>query len=173
MGKGNIYLWTGEGGGKSTSAFGVALRAIGHKKKVVIVQFMKGRKDIGEYKIMEKLKPYYRIYQFGTEKFVDLGNPSEEDRRLARNGLEFAKRSLRERPFLLILDEINLAAAIGLVKVTDVIKILNKAPKETNVYLTGRSAPPDLIEKSDYVTIFTPQKYPPTDPKKSKQGIDY
>ena len=57
--KGNVYLWTGDGWGKTTSALGVALRAVGHKQKVVVVQFMKGRKNIGEYKIMKKLKPYY------------------------------------------------------------------------------------------------------------------
>ncbi|ENO12076.1 ATP:corrinoid adenosyltransferase [Thermoplasmatales archaeon SCGC AB-539-C06] len=92
----NIYLWTGEGSGKTTSALGVALRCAGHKMKVIIVQFMKGRKDIGEYKIMKKLKPYYQIYQFGRKEFIrPLDKPTQKDKELAKKGLEFAKKNCR------------------------------------------------------------------------------
>ena len=63
---GKVYLWTGNGWGKTTSAIGVALRAIGHGKKVVVVQFMKGWGDkIGEYKVRQKLGRFYDIKQFG------------------------------------------------------------------------------------------------------------
>ncbi len=99
----NIYLWTGHGAGKTTSALGVALRCIGHKQKVVVIQFMKGRKDIGEYKIKNKLKPYHEIYQFGRKGFVNLKKPSEEDKNMAKKALEFAKKKLKEKPHLIIL----------------------------------------------------------------------
>lgn len=173
MKKGNIYLWTGHGGGKTTSALGVALRAVGHNKKVIIIQFMKGRKDIGEYKAKGLLGNNYNIYQFGSEGFIDLKNPSNDDKAKAREGFEFAKKAVKEKPFLLILDEINLAAAIGLINVKDIVSFLDKVPEEVNVYTTGREAPGELIDRADYVTLFTPVKYPKTDPKKSKQGIDY
>ncbi len=62
--KATVYLWTGTGYGKTTSALGAALRQVGHGNKVIIVQFMKGRKYIGEYKIMNRLKPNYQIFQF-------------------------------------------------------------------------------------------------------------
>jgi len=62
---GYIYLYTGTGAGKTTNALGLALRSMGHERKVVIIQFLKWRKDIGEYKIKDKLRHYYEIYQFG------------------------------------------------------------------------------------------------------------
>ena len=69
--RGYIHLYTGDGEGKSITAFGLALRAVGHEYKVIIVQFMKGRKDIGEYKIKDRLSPEYEIHQFGREEFID------------------------------------------------------------------------------------------------------
>ena len=126
--KGKIHLYTGEGEGKTTTALGLALRAVGHGYKVIIIQFMKGRKNIGEYLIKERLAPEYEIYQFGKEKFVNLENPSEEDKKLAQKGLEFARESLRKKPRLLILDEINLAIAIGLIELKEVLNFLRKSP---------------------------------------------
>ena len=114
MKNGTVYLWTGIGAGKTTSALGVALRHVAHRKKVIIIQFMKGRKDIGEYMIRNKLKPYYEIHQFGTKKFVNLKKPSKLDKKYAEQGLAYAFKALKKKPKLIILDEINLAAAIGL-----------------------------------------------------------
>jgi cob(I)alamin adenosyltransferase len=168
--KGIVYLWTGTGAGKTTSALGVALRQVGHKQKVIIIQFMKGRKDIGEYKIRNRLKPYYEIYQFGTKKLVDLKNPSKKDKELAEKGLEFAYKALKKKPKLLILDEINLAAAIKLLKVDDIIKFLDKVPAETSVYLTGRYAPLKLAKRADYVTLFKTMKQKKI---KARKGIEY
>src|SRR4030042_6725618 len=119
---GQIYLYHGSGGGKTTNALGLALRSVGHGNRVIIVQFMKGRKDIGEYKIAKRLHPDYEIYQFGREDWVDLKNPSEEDKRRAREGLLFAQKSLKLEPNLLILDEIGLAAYYGLLETDDVLE---------------------------------------------------
>ena len=149
---GKVHLYTGHGGGKSTSALGVALRAVGHGLKVIVIQFMKGKKEIGEYKIMAKLAPKYEIHQFGSEHFVSLRRPTEEDRQRAQNALEFAKKCLRKKPFLLILDEINVACSSGLIDTKDVLKMLKKIPKETSVYLTGRYAPRELIKRADFAT---------------------
>ncbi|MBW2996453.1 cob(I)yrinic acid a,c-diamide adenosyltransferase [Candidatus Woesearchaeota archaeon] len=168
----NIYLWTGDGAGKTTSALGVGLRAAGHKKKVVVVQFMKGRKTIGEYKIMQKLKPYYQIYQFGSPKFIKpLSKPSKKDKAMAAKGLEFVKEAARKKPFLLILDEINLACAIGLVKTEDVVEIVKEASKNTVVYLTGRRASAKLKKVAAFVNeiklLKAPRRYP------IRKGIEY
>ena len=167
-----VYLWTGEGAGKSTSAFGTALRAIGHKKKVVIIQFLKGRKNIGEYKVAKLLKPYYEIYQFGRKEFVNLKKPTKKDKQLAQKGLEFARKILKEKkPFLLILDEINIAAAAGLLDVNEIINLLDSAPKQTTIYLTGRYAPKKLIKRADVVNEIRVVKFPKT--IKAKRGIQY
>jgi cob(I)alamin adenosyltransferase len=170
----NIYLWTGNGWGKTTSALGVALRAIGHGYKVIIIQFMKGRKWIGEYKVRKRLKPNYEIYQFGKKDFVNLKKPSEKDRQLAIKGLEFAKEAVKRKPNLLILDEINLAVKIGLLDIDDVLEFLDKVPKGITVYMTGRYAPKKLMARADYVTEIKAVKHPPTNVKgKAKRGIDY
>ncbi len=167
----NIYLWTGKGAGKTTSALGVALRCVGHKQKVIVIQFMKGRKDIGEYLIKNELKPYYGIYQFGKKGFVNLKKPSKEDKKRAKEALEFAKKKIKEKPHLMILDEINLACAIGLIGTEEVIKFLNKVPKKVNVYLIGRAAPKELMKKADFVNEVIEIKHPKY--WKAKKGIEY
>jgi cob(I)alamin adenosyltransferase len=169
--KNSIYLWTGNGAGKTTSALGVALRCAGHKQKVVVVQFMKGRKDIGEIKVAKKLAPYYNIYQFGKKTWVDLKNPSSIDVEKAYEGLVFAVQQAKKKPKLMILDEINLAAKIGLLKIDDVLKALNDISKHTIVYLTGRYAPKKLIDRADFVNeikeVKKPKKYA------ARKGIEY
>ncbi len=106
---GSIHVITGRGFGKTTSALGVALRCAGHRgKRAVIVQFMKGRKNVGEYKIAKRLSPNYDIHQFGSPNFVNLKHPSEIDRKKAQEGLRFAVAILmKKKPDLLVLDEIN------------------------------------------------------------------
>lgn len=173
MGKkrGDIYLWTGSGWGKTTSAFGVALRALGHGYKVVVVQFMKGRKEeIGEYKIQKKLKNL-EVKQFGRKEWVNLKKPGLEDKKLAQQGLAYAKKAARSKPFLLVLDEINLAAKIGLLGKKEVLDFLDSIDEKVHVYLTGRHAPRYLLERADYVNVITPTK----GAKRlvGEKGIDY
>ncbi|MCQ1535748.1 cob(I)yrinic acid a,c-diamide adenosyltransferase [Methanosarcina sp. KYL-1] len=173
MGKGMVYLYTGDGEGKSTSAFGLALRAVGHGYRVIIIQFMKGRKYIGEYKVRERLTPEYEIYQFGREDFIDFENPEPLDYELAGKGLEFAREALRKKPRLLVLDEINLAAHVGLLKTEDILSLLNEAPEETTVVLTGRKAPPELIERADLVTEMKFVKHPFEKNIPARKGTEY
>jgi len=173
MKRGYIHVYTGDGEGKTLTAFGLALRAIGHGYKVIIVQFMKGRKDVGEYKVKDRLQPEYEIYQFGREDFIDLDNPQPIDYELARKGLEFAEEALKRRPRVLVLDEINLAAAIGLVGVEDVLKLLEKVPEETVVVLTGRRAPKEFIEMADLVTEMKEIKHPHKRGVEARKGIEY
>src|SRR5512136_345096 len=119
---GYVYLYLGTGGGKTANALGLALRSVGHNKHVVIVQFFKWKKDIGEILIQDKLKPYYEIYQFGREVWLGEKDQTAEfagekftvesvknhDKELAEQGLDFAAKILKEKPHLLVLDEINL-----------------------------------------------------------------
>lgn len=168
---GEIYIYTGEGAGKTTAALGLALRSVGQNHKVIIVQFMKGRKDVGEWKVKDALAPNYEIHQFGRVEFIDLKNPEEVDYKMAKEGLEFTEKILARKPDLLILDEANLVAKVGLLKVEDVLKLLKKIPKETDVVLTGRYAPKEFLEVADFVNEVKPIKYP----KEifSKRGIQF
>jgi cob(I)alamin adenosyltransferase len=92
---GYIYLYIGTGGGKTANALGLALRSVGHNKKVVIIQFLKWRKDIGEYMIKDRLAPYYEIYQFGRKGWIGLSNLGDEDRELAQKVLRFAEKIVK------------------------------------------------------------------------------
>ncbi|MGC8895698.1 MAG: cob(I)yrinic acid a,c-diamide adenosyltransferase [Candidatus Bathyarchaeia archaeon] len=158
---GYIYLYTGTGAGKTTNALGLALRSVGHKRKVVIIQFLKWWKKTGEYKIRNMLSPYYEIYQFGRKGWHGLGNLGEEDKKLAQKALRFAEKIVKEKkPHLLVLDEINLALYCKLLEVKDVLGLLDKIPKKTDVVLTGRFAPKELLERADFVNEIVDVKYP-------------
>jgi len=158
---GYIYLYTGSGAGKTANALGLALRSVGHKHKVVIIQFLKWWKNTGEYKIRKKLEPYYEIYQFGRKGWHGLSNLGEQDRELAREALKFTEKTVKEKkPHLLILDEINLALHCNLLSLKEVLEFLNRIPEKTNVVLTGRFAPKELVKRADFVNEIIAIKYP-------------
>ena len=166
-----VYVWTGLGAGKTASALGIALRTAGHQKKAVIVQFMKGWKNTGEFLAQKKLAPYYSVHQFGRKGWVDLNKPSLADKRLAQKGLEFARAVLKKKPDLLVLDEIILAVACGLLDLKEVLQLLDQASAKTALYLTGRYCPKELIERADFVTEFVTLKQPKK--MSAKKGIEY
>ncbi|HTY13948.1 MAG TPA: cob(I)yrinic acid a,c-diamide adenosyltransferase [Candidatus Omnitrophota bacterium] len=166
-----IYVFYGNGGGKTIAALGLALRARGHSRRVVIVQFMKNFKEAGEYRIAKKIG--YQIYQFGRKEFVDIDHPDPKDYELALKGLEKARSVLKTSPQLLVLDEINLACAVGLVKEKDVIALLKKAPKGTDIVLTGRMAPDSFIKLADGVSEIVKIKHAYDRGIKAKRGIEY
>lgn len=171
---GYVYLYYGTGGGKTANALGLALRSVGHHKKVVIIQFLKWKKDIGEYLIKDRLKPYYEIYQFGREtwlgekeKVAEFGGEqfkvesvTSKDKELAKRGLDLAKQILKTKPHLLVLDEIGLATQWALLDIKDVLALLNNIPDETNVVMTGRLAPKALIDRADFVNVVQEVKAP-------------
>ncbi|MEM5804340.1 MAG: cob(I)yrinic acid a,c-diamide adenosyltransferase [Candidatus Aenigmatarchaeota archaeon] len=167
---GKIFLYTGNGIGKTTAAFGLALRAVGQGKKVIIIQFMKGRKDIGEYKVRSRLGRNFEIHQFGRKGWVNLKKPDAKDASAAQAGLKFAMQALKRGPDLMVLDEVNLAARIGLLEEKDVIRLLDRSGK-TDVVLTGRSAPKSFIRRADSATELKAIK----SPKRfiTKRGITY
>lgn len=166
-----IIVYTGNGKGKTTAALGLALRSIGYGKRVVLVQFMKGREN-GEILAAKKI-PGLEIYQFGRKDFVDPKKPKKEDLDLAKMGLEFAKKTAKKKPDVLILDEINVAVKFGLLKLEDVLKLINATPKNTTLVLTGRYAPKEIIRKADIVTEMAEIKHHFKKGAKAIKGIDY
>lgn len=166
-----VYLWTGFGAGKTTSALGAALRQVGHGHRVIIIQFMKGRHDVGEYQITKRLTPEYQIHQFGRKEWVDVLHPSKKDKTLANKGLAFAHKAAQQKPHLLILDEINYAVAIGLLREQDVLNFLDTVDPFTVVYLTGRFATLRLINRADFANEVVTLKTPPQ--IKPRKGVDY
>ncbi len=168
-----IYLFTGEGGGKTIAALGLALRSVGQRHKVVVIQFLKGRKDTGEYKVARRLRPYYKVFQFGRKELIDLRRPSPLDIALAEKGFAQAKKSLKERPKLLILDEINLAIAAGLLSEKEVMAFLRKVPKSVDVVLTGRHASTRLYRLADGVSVVKKVKHVFDRGIPARKGIEY
>jgi len=170
--KGNVYLWTGNGWGKTTSSIGCAVRAVGHGKQVIIVQFMKGWKErIGEYRIRKKLGAKYDIKQFGRVGWVDLKNPVEKDKKLAQKALAYAREKAKKKPFLIVLDEVNVACSTKLLPVQDVLDFLDEIDPNIHVYLTGRWAPKKLIDRVDYANEIRMLKGPKK--LRGEVGIDY
>ncbi|MBI2411326.1 MAG: cob(I)yrinic acid a,c-diamide adenosyltransferase [Candidatus Kerfeldbacteria bacterium] len=158
---GYIHVYTGDGKGKTTAALGVALRAAGAKMNVLVIQFLKGHKDFGELLAHDRLKPYVDIVQFGTPEFTNLHDPSAMDVYLANQGLDYARRAMvMKRPDILILDEVNTAMHHGLIKTTDMLDFLDNKHQETEVILTGRNAPKELLNAADLITVMTTTKSP-------------
>lgn len=161
--KGLVYVYTGDGKGKTTAAIGSAVRAAGHGKRAVIIQFMK-KGDYGEK------RSSLEIHQFGREQFVF--EPEERDYELAAEGISFAGKVLEDRPFLLVLDEINVAVSMGLVGIDDVLNIVEKRG-ETNIILTGRNAPREFIDAADLVTEMKKVKHPFDKGMEGREGLEY
>jgi len=169
---GQVYNFTGTGAGKTTNALGLALRNIGHKQKVVIIQFLKWWKKTGEYLFKDIMPEYYEIYQFGREGWTGLGNLTEEDKKLSHEGLEFAKKIMHEKkPDLLVLDEINLAVYCKMLTAEEVLDLLKNIPEKTTVVLTGRFASKELIDRADFVNEIKEIKFPQNIP--ATKGIQY
>jgi cob(I)alamin adenosyltransferase len=158
-----IFLFTGDGKGKTTCAIGQAIRALGQGKKVLILQFIKSKKfKSGEEKIISKLGKNIKLIKGGLGFVGILGDklPLSEHKKAAKETLEMAKKAISERKFdLILLDEINVAISLKLIKIKEVLKLLKKVPKEKDIILTGRDAPKELIEISDLVTEFKEIKH--------------
>ena len=147
-----IQVYTGDGKGKTTAALGQALRAIGHGMKVYMIQFMKGR-TYGELMTCERCLPDLTITMSGRDEFVKKGEPEEADLRMAREGLDLARKVVSEgKHQMLILDEINVAVDYGLLPLPEVLEFLRSCPREMEVVCTGRYAPVELVELADLVS---------------------
>lgn len=147
---GYVHVYTGDGKGKTTAAFGLALRACGAGMKVRIIQFMKPGPS-SEMKILEKI-PGIVCTRFGASGFVGK-TPSGEDRRAAADGFAAARKALSEGPYgLVILDELVTAMKFGLLTMTDIDAIIAVRPPDVELVLTGRDAPRELVDRADLVT---------------------
>lgn len=170
---GRVHVLTGPGRGKTTAAFGLALRAAGHGLRVCIVQFMKTGMVTGESLVAKRISEI-QIWQFGTGRFVNPKNLTDDDRKCANDALEQV-RSIVERGDcdLLILDEINLAASFGFVSPEAVLAILRSRREGIEVVLSGREAPQEFVDYADYVSYIDNRKHPFEKGLKARLGIEW
>jgi cob(I)alamin adenosyltransferase len=170
--QGVLLVITGPGKGKTTSAFGCALRAHGHGFKIAIVQFMKGR-IYGELDTLRSLSRV-EVWQYGRVAFVDPKNPDPKDRELARQGMDKAWEIVRGGAHdLLILDEINIVADFGLVPIEEVLELAKARPRWMDMIWTGRSAPAAMVELADTVSEVRDIKHHYTKGIESREGMEY
>lgn len=173
--RGSIIVLTGEGKGKTTSALGMAMRAVGHGFKVAFLQFIKGGWKYGELEAAKRLEPELELRPLG-EGFVhiDPENPDPKDVEVARRAWEVAKEKILSGDyFMVVLDEINYAISYGLLDPMEVLEVLKKRPSHVHVVLTGRDAHPAILEAADLVTEMREIKHPFHQGVVSRKGIEY
>lgn len=171
--RGLVQVYTGEGKGKTSAAFGLTLRAIGRGLKVYIIQFIKGGFDYGELYVVNKL-PNLTLRAFGKGEFVTEEPPGKEDVTLAQEALKLAEEIVKHGEHdIVILDEINVALNLSLVRIERVLELIRNKPKHVELVLTGRNAPQEIIEKADLVTKMKEVKHPYSKGYKARKGIEY
>jgi cob(I)alamin adenosyltransferase len=158
--KGLIIVNTGEGKGKSTAAFGLAIRAAGNKMNVYIMQFMKGQWKAGEKKAFESLSPYVEFEAMGDGFTWDTNN-FEQDKATARKAFERAKVKLLGGNYqMVIFEEINYVLDYNFFPEDEFLELISNKPDMTHVICTGRNASDKLIEMADLVTEMKMIKHP-------------
>ena len=174
LSRGLIQVYTGDGKGKTTCALGLALRAVGQGLKVFMVQFMKGR-ETGEVKAAAaRLAPEMTLRPFGRPGLVNLRGPAPEDLALVREAWDLARQVIAAGAHdLVILDEINLALTFNLLPMEEVFQVLRQRPAWVEVVLTGRQAPPALVELGDLVTEMRPLKHYYEAGVPARRGIEW
>lgn len=150
---GYIQVYTGNGKGKTTAALGLIFRALGAGFRIYIGQFMKGT-EYSELNTAKKFSDMLTWERFGDERFIcKTGKIDEKAKEMAQEGLKKAVGVMESGEYdIVILDEINVAMYFNLISVEDVLKLMDKKPKNTELILTGRYVPEEIIERADLVT---------------------
>jgi cob(I)alamin adenosyltransferase len=173
---GLIIVITGHGKGKTTSALGIALRAIGYNMRVCIIEFMKGDMYSGEIDGIKRLAPNVELHLTGKGFCGIKGNPYpyKEHRANAQDALKLAKEKMLSKKFdILILDEINNALQLKLVDLPQVLELIENKPQLMHLILTGRDAHPEVIKRAHTVTEMKEIKHAYRQGIEPQKGIDY
>jgi len=171
--RGLVIVHTGKGKGKSTAAWGMALRMLGYGKRVGIVQFVKGKWDTGERTVFEKFGDQCEIEAHG-EGFSWESQDLERDKAAAMRAWNAATKMMADETIsLVIMDEINIALRYGQLDAAMVVDALKSKREDLHMVLTGRNALEEVIEVADLVTEMTLVKHPFRSGIKAQQGIEF
>jgi cob(I)alamin adenosyltransferase len=183
LSKGLVLLFTGAGKGKTTAALGTALRAAGHGKASLVIQFLKGRLPSGEQEALKGRFPKIEIVllphiQKNDERpgFIKLKGKdiSMRKRQEVQRAWELArKKTLSGAYDLVVLDEVTHLIKLGLVSLDEVLQLLQERPEGMDIILTGRDAPPELVSRADLVTEMREVKHYFQQGIKAKKGLDW
>ena len=171
--RGLLIVHTGKGKGKSTAAFGMVFRAIGHGFRVGIVQFVKGAWGTGERDVLENYPELVTIRAMG-EGFTWDTQDRQRDLAAARAAWDQAKAMIADPQYkMVLLDELNIVLRYDYLPLDEVLEVLRNKPRDLHVIVTGRNAKDELIEIADLVTEMTEIKHPFRNGVKAQPGIEF
>lgn len=172
--KGLLIVHTGKGKGKSTAAFGMVMRAVGHGMRVGVVQFIKGRIETGEKRVLDRFADLVTVRRMG-EGFTWETQDRQRDIAAARAAWETAMEMIASGDYrMVLLDELNIVLRYDYLDVADVVEFLaTRKPQDVHVVITGRNAKDALIEIADLVTEMTQVKHPFRSGVKPQAGIEF
>ena len=171
--KGLLIVHTGKGKGKSTAAFGMVFRAIGHGFPVGVVQFVKGAWGTGERDVLENFPDQVTIKAMGEGFTWDVAD-RQRDLAAARKAWEQAKRLINDPSYkMVLLDELNICLRYDYLPIAEVVEVLRNKPIDKHVIVTGRNAKDEIIELADLVTEMTEIKHPFRSGVKAQAGIEF
>lgn len=171
--KGLLIVHTGKGKGKSTAAFGMVFRTIGHGEKVAVIQFVKGKWDTGERTVLERFPDLVSINKMG-DGFTWETQDRQRDIAAARAAWEMAKEFINDPDYkMVLLDELNIVLRYDYLPIEEIVEFLEQKPEDKHVIVTGRNAKEELIEIADLVTEMTQIKHPFRAGVKAQAGIEF
>ncbi|MDR1263764.1 MAG: cob(I)yrinic acid a,c-diamide adenosyltransferase [Oscillospiraceae bacterium] len=170
-----LHLYTGDGKGKTTAAMGLALRALGHGRRVLVAQFMKNGRS-GELEALRRFKNARVVEIPPTKKFTF--QMTDDELAEAKRQQSVALESLigfveDEKPDMTILDELAITAHTGLVGNADALRLIDVALQYGEVIVTGRNAPPAIMDRADYVTEMVKRRHPYDSGVQARKGVEW
>ena len=170
--RGVVVVHTGNGKGKSTAGFGVVMRAAGHGQRVAILQFIKGTWKTGEGKLLKTLPGV--THKVSGDGFTWNTQDKEQDIAAARQGWAWARSAIESGEYdVIVLDELNLTLSYGYLDIEEVAGVLRDKPDHVSIVLTGRRAPPEIIEVADTVTEHTVVKHAYKSGIRARKGVEF
>ena len=173
---GLTIVYTGKGKGKTTAALGIVLRATGYKKKICMIQFIKGSWHYGEMESSKLLEPEFEMVAIGKGfvGIIDDKSPKEDHQKVAKEAIKISNEKIQSGKYdIIILDEINYAVNLNLISLEDVLELIKSKPENVDLVLTGNYAKEEVIEAADLVTEMREIKHPFQKGIKAKEGIDF
>ena len=173
---GLTIVYTGKGKGKTTAALGIALRATGYKKKICMIQFIKGSWHYGEMESSKRLEPEFEMVAIGKGfvGIIDDKSPKEDHQKIAKEAIRISNEKIQSEKYdIVILDEVNYAVNLNLISLDDVLNLIKSKPENVDLVLTGNYAKEEVIEVADLVTEMKEIKHPFQKGIKAKEGIDF
>ncbi len=173
---GLTIVYTGKGKGKTTAALGIALRATGYKKKICMIQFIKGSWHYGEMESSKRLEPEFEMVAIGKGfvGIIDDKSPKEDHQKIAKEAIRISNEKMQSGKYdIVILDEVNYAVNLNLISLDDVLNLIKSKPENVDLVLTGNYAKEEVIEVADLVTEMKEIKHPFQKGIKAKEGIDF